>query len=136
MTEAVYTHGWDGDWFLRAYDAYGNKVGSADCEEGAIYIEPQGMCVMAGLGVDNGYAKRALDSVQTHLVNAYGVELLSPCYSRYHVELGEITTYPPGYKENGSVFAHNNPWVSIAHTKKCAAGHLVNIAPGSRKLKL
>lgn len=117
MTQAVYDHGWDGAWFLRAYDAYGHKVGSADCEEGKIFIEPQGMCVMADLGLDNGYAEKALDSVRAHLVGDYGIELLAPCYTRYHVELGEITSYPPGYKENGSVFAHNNPWVSIAETR-------------------
>lgn len=117
MTAAIYAHGWDGEWFLRAYDAYGNKVGSQDCEEGRIFIEPQGMCVMADLGLTNGYAKRALDSVHQHLVNDYGIELLSPPYTRYYVELGEISSYPPGYKENGSIFAHNNPWVSIAETR-------------------
>lgn len=117
MEVAVYNHGWDGEWFLRAYDAYGSKVGSFECEEGQIYIEPQGMCVMAGIGVENGYAEKALDSVHERLVNDYGVELLSPCYTEYHVELGEISSYPPGYKENGSVFCHNNPWISIAETK-------------------
>ena len=117
MEEAVYDHGWDGEWFLRAYDAFGNKVGSHECQEGQIYIEPQGMCVMAGIGIENGYAIKALDSVHERLVNDYGVELLSPAYSEYHVELGEISSYPPGYKENGSVFCHNNPWISIAETK-------------------
>jgi len=102
---------------VRAYDAYGNKVGSHQSEEGQIYIEPQGLCVMAGIGLENGYAKKALDSVHEKLVSDYGVELLSPCYTKYHIELGEITTYPPGYKENGSIFCHNNPWISIAETK-------------------
>ena len=117
MKDSIYTHGWDGEWFLRAYDAYGNKVGSSESEEGKIFIEPQGMCIMADMGLDNGLAEKALDSVHRHLVNDYGIELLTPCYTRYHVELGEITSYPPGYKENGSIFAHNNPWVSIAETR-------------------
>lgn len=117
MKEAIYEHGWDGEWYLRAYDAFGNKVGSKTCEEGKIFIEPQGMCVMAGLGIENTYAKKALDSVHEKLVNDYGVELLSPCYTKYYKELGEISSYPPGYKENGSVFCHNNPWISIAETK-------------------
>lgn len=116
MEEAIYSYGWDGSWFLRAYDAFGNKIGSNECNEGKIYVEPQGMCVMAGLGIENGYAKKALNSVHDILVNDFGVELLYPCYSRYHKELGEITSYPPGYKENGSVFCHNNPWISIAET--------------------
>ena len=116
MKRAIYEHGWDGQWFLRAYDAFGDKIGSKSCEEGKIFIESQGMCIMAGLGIDNAYAKKALDSVHKYLVNDYGIELLSPCYTRYHKELGEITSYPPGYKENGSVFCHNNPWISIAET--------------------
>ncbi len=116
IKKAVYDHGWDGEWFLRAYDAFGNKVGSSECAEGKIYIEPQGFCVMAGIGVQEGLAQRALNSVKERLTNDYGIELLSPCYTQYHKELGEISTYPPGYKENGSVFCHNNPWITIAHT--------------------
>ena len=116
MAAAVETAGWDGEWFLRAYDAFGQKVGSSQCEEGKIYIEPQGFCVMAGIGRDNGKAARALQSVKEQLTGTYGVELLAPCYTVYHKELGEISSYPPGYKENGSVFCHNNPWVSIAET--------------------
>ena len=86
------------------------------CDEGQIFIEPQGMCVMADIGTDDGKAVRALDSVRQRLLGKYGVELLAPCYTVYHKELGEITSYPPGYKENGSVFCHNNPWISIAET--------------------
>lgn len=116
MERTVLAAGWDGDWFIRAYDAASNPVGSRACEEGKIFIEPQGMCVMAGIGVGDGRAARALDSVRERLLGKYGVELLAPCYTVYHKELGEITSYPPGYKENGSVFCHNNPWISIAET--------------------
>lgn len=116
MTDAVKTAGWDGAWFVRAYDAFGNIVGSHRCEEGQIFIEPQGMCVMAGIGTEDGKAHQALDSVRERLLGKYGVELLAPCYTVYHKELGEITSYPPGYKENGSIFCHNNPWISIAET--------------------
>lgn len=116
VEQAVLQHGWDGEWFLRAYDAQGQKVGSKDCDEGQIYIEPQGFCVMAGIGVREGLAQMALQSARERLQNRYGTELLAPCYTRYYKELGEITSYPPGYKENGSVFCHNNPWFSIAHT--------------------
>jgi cellobiose phosphorylase len=116
MEKAVLSYGWDGEWFLRAYDANGNKVGSKECTEGQIFIEPQGFFVMAGVGVQDGLAGRALASVSQKLTSKYGVELLSPCFSEYHTELGEITSYPPGLKENGSIFCHNNPWISIAHT--------------------
>ena len=116
MAQTVKGPGWDGDWFVRAYDAFGNIVGSKECEEGKIFIEPQGMCVMAGIGADDGKAEAALNSVREHLLGKYGVELLNPCYTVYRKELGEITSYPPGYKENGSIFCHNNPWISIAET--------------------
>ena len=116
MTEIVEKFGWDGDWFLRAYDANGEKVGSNECDEGKIFIEPQGMCVMAGIGKDNGMAQKALDATREHLLFEYGVMLNWPAYTTYRVNLGEIGSYPPGYKENGSVFCHNNAWVSIAET--------------------
>ncbi|MDO5326642.1 MAG: glycosyl transferase [Clostridia bacterium] len=117
MTGAVEQFGWDGEWFLRAYDAYSHKVGSCENEEGKIYIEPQGMCVMAGIGLDNGMAQKAMNATEKYLLFQYGVVLLWPAYSKYHLELGEISSYPQGFKENGSVFCHNNPWIMIAQTK-------------------
>lgn len=116
MYDTVLQSGWDGDWFLRAYDSYSNKVGSKECEEGQIYIEPQGFCSLAGIGVKEGFAERALDSVKERLDTDYGVMILQPAYTRYHLELGEVSSYPPGYKENAGIFCHNNPWVSIAET--------------------
>lgn len=114
MIDATKKYGFEQDHFLRAYDAKGNKVGSDENEEGKIYIEPQGFCVMAGIGHEEGYGKKALLAAKERLSCRYGMELLSPCYHQYHVELGEISSYPPGYKENGAVFNHNNPWVVIA----------------------
>ena len=114
MRQNVYKYGYDKDHFLRAYDSYGNKVGSYENKEGHIYIEPQGMCVMAGIGLENGLAQKALDTTYEKLNTKYGICLLSPCYSDYHLELGEISSYPKGYKENGGIFSHNNPWVIIA----------------------
>jgi len=116
MYDAILADGWDGEWFVRAYDAYSNKVGSKECEEGQIFIEPQGFCVLAGVGVEEGLAEKALDSVKERLDTKYGVMILQPAYTKYHLELGEITSYPPGYKENAGIFCHNNPWVSIAET--------------------
>ncbi len=116
MEGAILESGWDGEWFLRAYDAFSNPVGSKACEEGQIFIEPQGMCVMAGVGVESGQAAQALASVEKHLDTEYGIVLLQPPYTKYHVELGEITSYPPGYKENAGIFCHNNPWIACAET--------------------
>jgi cellobiose phosphorylase len=109
MEMAVWSAGWDGEWF-------GMPIGSKECEEGQIFIEPQGMCVMAGLGVDNGHAEQALNSVEKRLATPHGIVLLQPAYSHYYLNLGEISSYPPGYKENAGVFCHANPWVMIAET--------------------
>ena len=116
MYQAVITAGWDGEWFLRAYDAASEKVGSHECEEGQIYIEPQGFCVLAGIGIEEGLAEKALASVEKKLDTKYGIMILQPAYTKYHLNLGEVSSYPPGYKENAGIFCHNNPWVSIAET--------------------
>jgi cellobiose phosphorylase len=116
MRKTVIEKGYDGDWFLRAYDAYGNKIGSKENSEGQIYIESQGFCVMAGIGVEEGLALKALNSVKERLDTKYGIVLQSPSYSEYDLNIGEISSYPPGYKENGGIFCHNNPWIMIAET--------------------
>ena len=116
MINAVETHGWDGEWFLRAYDAAGKKVGSKENKEGKIFIESQGFCGMAGIGLKSGKVKRALDSVKEWLDSDYGIVLQQPAFSEYIIDYGEISTYPPGYKENAGVFCHNNPWIMIAET--------------------
>ncbi len=116
MTAVIEKSGWDGEWFLRAYDANGDKVGSRECDEGRIFIEPQGMCVMAGIGMEDGRAQKALDSTRKYLLTDDGVMLNWPAYSSYRLNIGEISSYPPGFKENGSIFCHNNPWIVIAET--------------------
>jgi cellobiose phosphorylase len=116
MDAAVREHGWDGEWFRRAYDFFGKPVGSAQNEEGRIFIEPQGMCVMAGIGLDDGKAAQALASVEGQLATRHGLVLHQPAFTRYYLEYGEIGSYPPGYKENAGIFCHTNPWVMIAET--------------------
>jgi cellobiose phosphorylase len=116
MEKTVLDAGWDGEWFRRAYDAFGAPVGSSVCEEGKIFIEPQGMCVMAGIGKESGEAEKAMQSVKEHLETKYGIVLLQPAYTKYYLNLGEISSYPPGYKENAGIFCHNNPWIVCAET--------------------
>ncbi len=114
MTKTVETAGWDGEWFIRAFDAFENPVGSKVCDDGKIFIEPQGMCVMAGIGISDGKAEKALASVEKYLDTKYGIVLLQPAYKEYRLNLGEVSSYPCGYKENAGIFCHNNPWVSCA----------------------
>ena len=116
MVESVKQHGWDGEWYLRAYDYFGRKVGSKDNEEGQIFIESQGWCSMAGIGLEEGMVEKALDSVKERLDCEYGIVLNHPAFSKYMVEYGEISSYPAGYKENAGIFCHNNPWIIIGET--------------------
>ena len=116
MENSIKNHGWDGDWFLRAYDYFGEKVGSHENEEAQIFIEPQGFCIMAGMGLEDGRAQKALQSVNERLACSYGIVLNNPPLTKYYINLGEISTYPPGYKENAGIFCHNNPWIMIAET--------------------
>ncbi|MCJ7534801.1 MAG: glycosyl transferase [Anaerolineales bacterium] len=117
MEKTVWKAGWDGEWFRRAYDDNGDPVGSKECKEGQIFIEPQGMCIMAGLGLEDGQARQALESVGKRLATPHGIVLHQPAYTHYYLNLGEISSYPPGYKENAGVFCHTNPWVMIAEAK-------------------
>ena len=116
MITAVKKHGWDGEWFLRAYDFKCNKIGSNENEEGKIFIESQGWCTMAGIGLEEGLCDKALDSVKERMECEHGIVLNNPAYTHYHVEMGEISSYPEGYKENAGIFCHNNPWVIIGET--------------------
>jgi cellobiose phosphorylase len=116
MTQVIWSAGWDGEWFRRAYDDFGHVLGSRKNDEGQIFIEPQGLCVMAGLGLEDDRALQALDSVAENLVTQHGIVLHQPAFTRYYLHLGEISSYPPGYKENAGVFCHTNPWIMIAET--------------------
>ncbi len=137
MLAAMDDHGWDGAWFRRAYDYFGEPVGSAANEEGQIFIEPQGMAIMAGIGIDDGRARQALASVRERLATPHGIVLLQPAFSRYHVSLGEISSYPPGYKENGGIFCHTNPWLMIAEAQlgngDGALDYYLRINPSARE---
>jgi cellobiose phosphorylase len=137
MRAAVDRHGWDGAWFRRAYDFFGRPVGSAENDEGQIFIEPQGICVLAGIGLEDGRARRALDSVRERLATPEGIVLLQPAFSRYYLHLGEISSYPAGYKENASVFCHTNPWLMIAETMLGRGGaaldYYLRINPSARE---
>jgi len=140
MLAAVEEHAWDGAWYRRAYDAAGQPVGSHRNDEGSIYIESQGWCVLGGAGADNGRARQALDSVQQHLATANGIVLQQPAYTRYHLELGEITSYPPGVKENAGIFCHNNTWIHLALCRQgdgdAAFAAYLSVCPSAKQAQI
>ncbi len=138
MAATTRRYGWDGAWFLRAYDHFGKTIGSKNNKEGKIFIEPQGLCAMAGIGVREGLVESALKAVDRHLATEHGVMLLQPAFSEYYLQLGEISSYPPGYKENASIFCHTNPWIMIAeaqlgHGEK-ALDYYLRINPSNREV--
>lgn len=114
MRSVIMVHGWDGAWFVRAYDDFGRKIGSAGNDEGKIFIESQGLCIMGRCGIEDGKAMQALDETEKHLGTKYGLVLLNPAFTKYYIEYGEISTYPAGYKENAGIFCHNNAWIMAA----------------------
>jgi cellobiose phosphorylase len=142
MVDSIKTNAWDGEWFLRAYDAFGKKVGTNEAAESKIFIESQGFCTMAGIGLEDGLVDKALNSVNEHLACDFGIVLNYPAFTEYRVEYGEISTYPQGYKENGGIFCHNNPWIMIGETVRgngdLAFEYYTKIAPAYQddKVKL
>ena len=137
MEATIRKHGWDGEWFLRAYDDFSRKIGSKENAEGKIFIETQGFCTLAGVGLEDGLAVRALDSTRKLLATKHGIVLQQPAYSKYYLEYGEISSYPPGYKENAGIFCHNNPWVIIGETRvghgDVAHDYYTRINPSARE---
>ncbi|MDD7185743.1 MAG: glycosyl transferase [Oscillospiraceae bacterium] len=114
MKDNIMKYGWDGEWFIRAYDDFGKKMGSKECEEGKIFIEPQGFMVMSDVGKEQGAPLKALESVDKYLNTEHGLVLNNPAFTKYYIEYGEISTYPGGYKENAGIFCHNNAWIICA----------------------
>ena len=115
MREQVNEVAWDGDWYVRYFTEQGEALGSRNNAHGAIYTNAQSWAVMAGFAPEER-GSRALDSVREKLNTPFGIKLSGPGYNQYDPEIGGVTTYPPGAKENGGIFLHSNPWVMIAET--------------------
>ncbi|MEH0741494.1 glycosyl transferase [Vibrio cholerae] len=108
--------GWDGEWFIRYFDEQGQPIGSHINAQGQIYTNGQSWPVISGFA-DGERATTALNSVYSKLNTANGIKLSTPGYNGFDPNLGGVSTYPPGAKENGGIFLHANPWVMIAEAK-------------------
>jgi cellobiose phosphorylase len=116
MQNTVNECGWDGDWYLRYFDEKGQPIGSHTNEQGQIYTNAQSWSVISGFATPER-AVKALDSVNSRLNTEYGIKLSTPGYNGFDPQLGGVSTYPPGAKENGGIFLHSNPWVMIAEAQ-------------------
>jgi cellobiose phosphorylase len=115
MKDRVLDSAWDGEWFVRYFDAEGNPLGSHKNQYGQIYLNAQSWAVISGFASqEQGY--KAMDSVYQKLNTRHGIKLSAPGFNGYNAKYGGITTYPPGAKENGGIFLHPNPWAMIAET--------------------
>ncbi len=115
MKETVNKETWDGEWYLRYFDCDGSKLGSKENKHGSIYVNAQSWNIMAGFA-DKDRAVTAMESVRKHLNTSNGIKLSGPGYNGYDRNLGGVSTYPPGAKENGGIFLHTNPWAMISET--------------------
>jgi len=107
---------WDGKWYIRGIDKYGQPVGSAKCKEGGkIDLLPQSWAVLSGIA-EGVRGLTCMDSVKSLLDTEYGIMLINPPYTEYDEKLGAVSTFAPGLKENGGIFCHSNPWAMIAET--------------------
>ncbi|HHU51828.1 MAG TPA: glycosyl transferase [Firmicutes bacterium] len=132
MKTAINTHAWDGQWYLRAFDDWGEKVGSKTQSEGQIYLNAQTWAVISGIAEEER-AQTAIDKANELLGTEYGFVLVYPAYKAHDPRRGGITTYPPGAKENGGIFVHTNPWLIMAELllgrKNEAYEHYLRIVP-------
>ncbi len=118
VTEALNEHAWDGEWYIRAACADGSKLGSSECEEGQIYLNPQTWSILSGVAGERG--ETALRSAAERLDTDFGPKLLAPAYHEVNDRIGLITRCVWGKKENGSIFNHTTTWAIMA---ECMLGH-------------
>ncbi|MFC1996379.1 GH36-type glycosyl hydrolase domain-containing protein [Chloroflexota bacterium] len=115
MRQRVNIEAWDGEWYIRYFDADGSKLGSKENREGKIYSNAQSWAVLSEFAPPDR-AQKSLDAVYQHLNTSNGIKLSAPGFDGYDPNKGGVSTYPPSTKENGGIFLHANPWVMIAET--------------------
>jgi len=106
---------WDGEWFYRAMKDNGQKLGSKECEEGKIFLNPQTWSVISEI-TDNQKMITAMKSVDEHLLRNNGTLLLQPAYSKPDKLIGYLSRYAAGRRENGGVYSHAATWSIWAYS--------------------
>ena len=116
LREAVLKFALKGKWFIRATTDSGAILGSEECLEGKIFLNAQTWAVINGV-VDGDQADDLMDNVEKHLYKDYGVLLFTPAFSVVNKEIGYLTRYSPGVRENGGVYTHAAIWAMWAQDK-------------------
>ncbi len=115
LKEALNRHGWDGKWYLMATTDDGLLLGSKENEEGKIFLMPNNWAVISGMA-DPERTRLAMDSVTQYLLKDYGTLLNFPAFTRPRPDVGYVTRYAPGLRENGGVYTHAATWSVWAYT--------------------
>lgn len=115
LIDAVEQHGWDGAWYVRAFDDQGRPWGATESEECQIDSIAQSWAVLSGGGCADR-ARIAIDSALQRLVQPDDqiVRLLDPPFDKTPRDPGYIKAYPPGVRENGGQYSHAAAWLGIA----------------------
>jgi N,N'-diacetylchitobiose phosphorylase len=113
IQKAIDKCAWDGDWFLRGYLDSGRKLGGKKSEQSKIFINSQTWAVIAG-AAERGKLERAMDSLKEHLSTEHGIVINAPAFREHDPEVGAVTSFPPGLKENAGIFCHANTWTVVA----------------------
>ena len=109
MREAVNQHFWDGEWYIRATKDSGEPVGSRRNRDGKIFINAQTWAVLHDV-VPKEREATLLRSMERHLYKVYGPLALHPAYRTPDAEIGYLTRYAPGARENGGLYTHAAVW--------------------------
>ena len=115
LRQALDAHGWDGDWYRRAYFDDGTPLGSAENAECRIDSIAQSWAVLSG-AADPARAAQAMGAVEEYLVRREQalVLLFTPPFTRPRRDPGYVRAYPPGIRENGGQYTHGAIWAIMA----------------------
>jgi cellobiose phosphorylase len=115
LKEALNRYGWDGEWYLQATTDDGLLLGSNQNDEAKIFLMPNNWAVISG-AADEHRAKVAMGSVTKYLLKDYGTLLNYPAFTKPRPDVGYVTRYAPGLRENGGVYTHAAAWSVWAYT--------------------
>jgi len=113
VKENLSNKAWDGEWFIRGFLDSGRKLGSSGSEQSKIFLNTQSWAVFSE-AFSGEKAEKAMESVNKYLATEHGMVLNYPAFREFDEEIGAITSFPVGLKENGAIFCHANTWAVIA----------------------
>jgi cellobiose phosphorylase len=113
LDAAIDAFAWDGGWFRRGTMKDGSVIGTAEAEEGRIFLNAQSWAVLSGFA-SGERAKHAMDAVHEQLATEYGLMVCAPPFEKASVETIRAVLMNPGHKENGGIFSHTQGWAVMA----------------------